>query len=126
MNDLLNAHWKKDVMTSDSQYRWSERLAATFSCLPVAPSVSLLPLASDLNLAQQDPAPVHPRNSFIHALNKPRWLPNIQHKHNSTAKFNSTAGLRDSICFSSSATAALSLQFNCCLPPTLKKILLVK
>lgn len=91
LNNLLNAESEKDVMTFDSQYRWSELLAAAF-CSPVAPSVSLLPPFSDLNLAQQDPAPVHPRNSFIHALNKPRWLPNVQHKHNSTAKLNSTAG----------------------------------
>lgn len=46
---------------------------------PISPSISLLPPVLDLNLAQQDPAPLHPRNSFIHALNKPRWLPNVQH-----------------------------------------------
>lgn len=100
------------VRTSSSRF---------FFCLPVAPSVSLLPLASDLNLAQQDPAPVHPRNSFIHAPNKPRWLPNIRHKHNSTAKFNSTAGLRDGICFSSGATAALSLSSIAASHPHWKK-----
>lgn len=86
LNNLLNAESEKDVMTSDTRYRWSAVLAAALFC-----PLSLLPLVSDLNLAQQDPAPLHPRNSFIHALNKPRWLPNVQCEHNSTAKFNSTA-----------------------------------
>ncbi len=78
LNYLLKAESEKDVMTSDTQCRWSAVVAAAFFAL-FAPSVSLLPPVSDLNLAQQDPAPLHPRNSFIHALNKPRWLPNVQH-----------------------------------------------
>lgn len=62
---LLNAECEEDIMTLDTVYRWSAVPAAVSVSLPsfihcaVSP-LPHIPSVSDLNPAQQDPAPLHP------------------------------------------------------------------